>query len=267
MKYWSSLLLLMLSALGFSQEFSNDKERLEYANELFEQKKYIEAFPHFLNALGNNRQDTDLNFKFGACQLFANEDKTECLPYLRFASKKSGVDPRVFFFLGKAYHLNYKFRQAETFYKKFADKADSKMLKKMSVENHIRMVQNGRALLRNLTELIVEEKKESSYEKFYYSYDLSNIGGRILVYEEKATKLDKKKDYKSLIYFPSRDVDILFYSSYGKDGETGLDLYKVERNASGDWGDPVRLPDDINTPYDDAYAFFACGWRVVLFLF
>ena len=91
------------------------------------------------------------------------------------------------------------------------------------------MANNGKKLLRNLTELVVEEKKVSSYPRFQYSYDLSQIGGKILVTDEFQSKLDKKKDYRSLVYFPANNQNVIFYSSYGKDGENGLDLYKVTR--------------------------------------
>ena len=117
------------------------------------------------------------------------------------------------------------------------------------------MAKNGKKLLRNLTELVVEEKKVSSYPRFQYSYDLSQIGGKILVTDEFQSKLDKKKDYRSLVYFPAKNQNVIFYSSYGKGGENGLDLYKVRRLPNGEWAEAQILPAHINTPYDDSYGF------------
>ena len=112
----------------------------------------------------------------------------------------------------------------------------------LQVDLHISMANNGKKLLRNLTELVVDEKKVSSYSRFQYSYDLSQIGGKILVTDEFQSKLDKKKDYRSLVYFPAKNQNVIFYSSYGKGGESGLDLYKVRRLPNGEWAEAQILP-------------------------
>ena len=106
-----------------------------------------------------------------------------------------------------------------------------------------------------ITDIIVLDKKSTSVEKFNYSYDLKDIGGKILVTEEFQTKIDKKKNHKSIIYFPPLNQDILFYSSYGELGNNGLDIYFKKRLPGGGWSSPIILPENINSPYDEDFPF------------
>jgi hypothetical protein len=254
--YWFLTLFVLLTSVGFSQQvFESDKERLAYANEQFDQGNYEEAKPHMSHFLGKDLKSAEFNFKFGACLLFTDADKAESIGYLRYSAKQGSQDSRVIFFLGKAYHLTYRFNEALIEYERFKQHGEKDAINDLQVDLHISMAENGKKLLRNLTELVVDEKKVSSYSRFQYSYDLSQIGGKILVTEEFQSKLDKKKDYRSLVYFPAKNQNVIFYSSYGNEGENGLDLYKIRRLPSGEWADPQILPPHINTAFDDSYGF------------
>jgi len=109
--------------------------------------------------------------------------------------------------------------------------------------------------MQNLSDIVVIDKKTTSLDKFNYSYDLTDIGGKILVTEEFQSKLDKKNDHKPIIYFPPFDQDILFYSSYGESGNNGLDIYYKKRLPGGGWSESIILPENLNTEYDDDYPF------------
>jgi hypothetical protein len=251
------ILLLLFFFFHWSlqgQTFKTNEERLKYANQLFEEGKFVEAEKLFLESLSLDQLNPDLNFKYGVCLLYASEKKDESLRFLRYAVSKN-ADPRSHFYLGKALHLNYRFKDAIEQYKLYKSKASVADHAKLQVDMHIKMCENGRKLMSQLTELVVENKQRASIEKFYVSYDLSQIGGRILVFEDFQSKHDKKVGYRSVIYFPPNKQDIIFYSSYGKDGSTGLDLYSKRRLPNGDWGEEQILPPQINTPFDEAYGF------------
>lgn len=250
----------------WGQTFKNEADHLKYADELFEDEKYSEAYTHYLQLLPSYRVNPDVNFKYGTCLLYVSEDKSEALPYLNLGASK-GSDPRAYFFLGKAYHLMYKFGVASGHYKTFKNKGSDADKEKYQVDLHIRMCASGKKLLNNLTELVVEEKTRTAIDKFPYSYDLSQMGGRIIISEEFQSKLDEKKGFRSMTYIPPLGTgnDVIFYASYGKKGETGLDLYARKRLPDGNWGEEQRLPDHINTPYDDAYGFLHASKTVFYF--
>jgi hypothetical protein len=205
--------------------------------------------------LAFDETSADLNFKFGACLLYTEEDKVAGLGRLQFSLKNPNIDIRAHYFLGKAYHLNYRFKEAIYAYKRFKTAGSSKDFENLNVDQEIKMCENGRKLLKNLSELVVLEKKEVTDQRIQYSYDLSNIGGKILVTDEFQSKYDNKIGHRPLVHFPSTRQDNIFYSSYGKDGETGRDLYQIKKLPNGDWSEAQKLPAQVNTNSDDDYGF------------
>ena len=246
------------------ENFKNEGERIKYANKLFEEQKFIEAEPHMSNFL-SNKNNSEYNFKYGVCVLFKYADKSKSIPYLKKAIKDPEVDPRAYFYLGRVYHYNYLFQDALNLYKKYKSIANSKQAKFLKLEMYIKMSQNGQSLMKNLSDIIVVDKKSTSVNKFNYSYDLKDIGGKILVTEEFQTKMDKKKNHKSIIYFPPLNQDILFYSSYGESGDNGLDIYFKKRLSSGGWSTPKILPENINSPYDEDFPFLSSNGTTFYF--
>ncbi|MEC8603978.1 MAG: hypothetical protein VXY47_06495, partial [Bacteroidota bacterium] len=258
------LLFVCLLVIGhrYHAQFQTESERKDYANNLFEQKKFVEAEPHMLYFL-SQENSSDYSYKYGVCALNTFADKSKAIRFLSFAVKDKNVNPEVFFYLGKAYHLNYLFNDAIKNFEIFKNKSTPKIQKEFQVDMHISMCKSGKTLMQNLTDLVVKDKISSSYDKFQYSYDFSSIGGRILVYDGFQSKLDKKLDYRSVMYFPE-DKDLVFFSSYGKDGSNGLDIFLVRRLQDG-WSEPEILPAHINTPFDDAFAFLHSDGRTFYF--
>ena len=236
------------------ENFKNEDEEIKFANKLFEKNKFIEAESHMQNLLSNNN-NSEYNFKYGVCILFKYADKSKSIPYLKKAIKDPNVDSRAFFYLARVYHYNYLFQDALKNYNKFKSLCSSKVAKALKLDMYIKMSKNGKSLMQNLSDIVVIDKKTTSLDKFNYSYDLKEIGGKILVTEEFQSKLDKKNDHKPIIYFPPFDQDILFYSSYGESCNNGLDIYYKKRLPGGGWSESIILPENLNTEYDDDYPF------------
>ena len=248
------LLFLLSTVFGFSQEtFKNEAERIKFSNKLFEDQKFIEAEPHMLSFL-SNKNNSEYNFKYGVCVLFKYADKSKAIPYLKKSIKDANVDPRAFFYLGRVFHYNYLFQDALNNYNKYKSLANVKQAKSLNLEMYIQMCQNGQTLMQNLSDIIVIDKKSTALDKFNYSYDLKDIGGRILPTQEFQSKIDQKRNHKPIIYFPSVK-DLLFYSSYGEDGENGLDIYYRKWLNNGGWSEPKKLPENINSPFDEDFPF------------
>ena len=264
-KFKYQLLIGLIFIVLFSYgQFQTEQERKVYANNLFEQGEFIEAEPHMLHFL-SLENTTEYSYKYGVCALYTYADKSKAIRFLTYAVKDKEVDVEAFFYLGKAYHLNYLFNDAIRNYELFKSKSTSKIQKEFLIEMHLSMCVSGKSLMQNLTDLVVEDKIESSSDRFQYSYDFSKIGGRILVTDEFQSKYDKKVGYRSVIYFPPLNQNLIFFSSYGKDGSNGLDLYKVYRLPEGGWSEPVRLPNHINTQYDDAFPFLHSDGKTFYF--
>lgn len=239
------------------------KELKSDANKLFEQEQFVEATPLFSRLLAIEPKNHEYNFKYGTCLLFQSNDKQKALNYLQYAVKSSEIQPDAFFYLGRAYHLNYLFKEAIKSYTKFIALAPNTKLK-YTAERYTNMCQNGKNKLTKFTDFEVIDKQEIASEEFYRSYKLTQLGGELIVVAEFQTKLDKKKNHLPLVYFGSGSTSI-YYASYGEDATTGLDIYKRTKVKNGGWSEPIKLSATINTSFDENYPFFNEKTRELFF--
>lgn len=257
--------VLFFTLVALSSWAQTESEILKNANELFEKEAYVEATSLFLQLINLNPTDPDLNFKYGTCSLY-NDDKQkkDAVKFLVAATQTPTVDPRAFYFRGKALHWNYQFDEAKKYYQIYKDKRATKD-DRYDVDREIEMCKNGKKLMIEFTDIIVSEKTQIENDKFFRLYkDMQSIGGDILVTERFQSKLDKKKGHVPIVHFP-KNGKAVYYSSYGETGTTGLDIYVRKKLPDNSWGDPYRLPGEINTEYDEDFPYMHPNGRYLYF--
>jgi len=263
-----AIALWLFASTSFSQNvFSSEDDMKKQANKLFDDEEYTKAYPLFSQLLSLYPKDAQYNYKFGTCLLFAGNDKGKAIPYIEYAAKrqKQGVDKEVFFFLAKAYHLNYRFADAIRLYTAYKGMASSRMVERFDVNRQIEMCENGMNLLKSVTELSVLEKKEVPVSDFFRSYNLSEFNAKIIVKpEDLKTSLDKKRKDASVMYL-APDRNQIYFSSYGEDAKNGKDIYYVTRTPGGDLSKPIRVSDVINTKYDEDFPFLHPNGKILYF--
>ncbi len=252
------------SHVAFSQK--STAEELKEANKLFEEGNFREAGPLFLKKLSVDQKSGEYNFKYGTCILHTDGDKRQGLRYLKFASQIEGTDSRVWFYLGKAYHLNYMFADAVKSYNKFIT-LNPKDKEKYQVQKEIDACNFGKTLLKHITEVQVVSRNEFNESNFFYNYKLQGIGGQMALISALQSELDKKKKHNVIVYFPNAKSSnsTIFYSSYGKDGKTGKDIYKVNRLPDGSFGTPQIVNGPINTSLDEDFPYMHPDGRTFYF--
>lgn len=258
--------LLIISTLGlFAQDdYKNEADLKKGADELFEQKKYVEATQLFSQLISLYPKDANYAYKYGACLIYSSKDPEEPLTYLKFAASQMDVNPEAYFFLGQAYHINFNFKEAINSYEKFKTKAKGKTLKEFDADGMIRMCNNGQTLLKTITDVVVYEKSASTALDFFRAYNLEEYGGKLIVKpEEFMTAYEKKNNIQSVMYLPD-NADRLYFSSLEDKSETGRDLYLVDKTDEG-WSKPFKLPSILNTNYDDDYPFIHPNGKVLYF--
>lgn len=252
-RYAVILIGMLFPVLGLAQ--GGDAQVRAKADGLFDEQRFAEAFPLYSQLVSLSPGDRQLNYRFGTCILFGSEDKEQAIGHLKFATEDPSIAPLAWYWLGRAYHLNYRFKEAQQAYQRFLGTGDKKAIAAWPVEALDAQCRNGEKLLSNLKEITVRNKVEVADAEFFRFYDLSDIGGKIVVLpEELMSSLDKKKKERSLIYLPTKGGPI-YFSSYGKDGATGRDIYRTELLTDGTFATPVKLAGYINTDQDENYAF------------
>ncbi len=261
-----TLITSLISSAAKGQSTLNSEVDLKTsASELFEAKKFIEAAPLYAQLLSLYPKEPDYNFKYGACLLYSDPDKSKALKYLAFATSKNNVDNRTFFYAGKGFHLNYQFTKALKNYNRFKSKASSAERKEFEIDQQIEMVKNGNELLKSINRLDVISKESVSKSDFFRIYELEGLNGKLVVKpDEFKTKYDKKNDDNSIMFLPNNASEV-YFSSYGKNGDNGRDIYKAVKLGNGKWSEAVSVGSSINTPFDEAFAFILPDGRTMYF--
>lgn len=238
------------NAFAFSQ--TEDEMKVD-ADKYFTNGNYLEATSLYMRLLSLNPDDYNLNYRYGACLLFNSNKKQEAVKYLSYSIKNPNATPENHYFLGKSLQYSYRFGEAIkelNVYLQNRPKSDIDF----PVERDIEMCQNGKRLLTSVTDLIVLDKKEITTDKFFRIYDLKDIGGSLIVTTDFQTKLDKKNNHTPLIHFP-QNPSIVFYSSYGENGEQGKDIYFRKKLTDGTWSDATLIEGKVNTQYDEDFPY------------
>lgn len=244
-----------MASIHVSAQYS-EQDLIEEANALFDKGEFADAMPLYSQLLSLNPTNPVFNYKYGATALFGDaEKKEEAVKYLKFSVGKPNVDDQSWYYLGRAYHLNYLFQDAISAYEKYKTLASNSAVEEKELDLKISMARSGQNLLSQIKEIKVLDKKQSSKDSFFRIYDLSDIGGKILVTpEELLSSEDKKRNHQSLIHYRGSGTTI-YFSSYGNTGKTGLDIYHADVLPDGIYTDPVPLQGSINTPYDEDFPY------------
>ena len=259
------ILSLLLSSLVFSQAITDkDLELEDAAFSYLESKNYKEAAELFSQLMSLYPKNYSYNLYYAECLIEQNKDIDKALKFLNKA-KKDTKDPEINYYLGRAYHLSYDFDKAVEYFQKFKNEIGEKVANKnYFVDREIRMANNGKELIKYISDLTVIENKHIKRSNYYYSYQLNDYGGKLIVKPpDFMTKKDKKSKEKQLIFMS--DSGYVYFSSYGKKGATGLDIYRAFKNDDGSWSKSEKLSSVINTVYDDAYPYLHSDGKTLYF--
>ena len=258
-----ALLALLLLTVGSTFGQNIEKEMKKEADKLFADEQYVAATSTYLSLLSLYPSSSEYNYKYGACLLFNSAKKQTAIKFLATAVTDPLVDPIAYYFLGKAYHLNFQFNSAITNYQVYLTKSSDEVRKK-EVRRQLEMCENGKNLLRQLSDLVVLEKKESDPQNFFRSYNLENIGGSIVVAADFQSKIDVKRKHIPLIYFPATS-DTVYFSSYGDVDKGNKDISYKTRIAAGTWSSAQTVKGMVNTNEDEDYPFLSADGQLLYF--
>ena len=259
------IFILFLSSLVFSQAITDkDLELEDAAFSNLDSKKYKEAAELFSQLMSLYPKNYSYNLYYAECLIEQNKDIDKALKFLNKA-KKGETEPELNYYLGRAYHLSYDFDKAVEYFQKFSAEVGTKVANKnYSVDREIRMANNGKELIKNISDLTVIENKHIKRSNYYYSYQLNDYGGKLIVKPpDFMTKKDKKSEEKQLMFMS--DSGYVYFSSFGKKGADGLDIYRAFKNDDGTWSESEKLSMLINTVYDDAYPYLHSDGKTLYF--
>ncbi|NVO01435.1 MAG: PD40 domain-containing protein [Bacteroidetes bacterium] len=133
--------ILIFQNFAFSQKGKNGVDN-------FSQQNFKAAIDDLKPLLKKDSLNAENNYKLGICYLNTNIDKSLAIKYLEVASKQTKIDGTIWFDLGRAYLLNYKFEDAINAFKKFKSTPEVKDDPYMPSTRMIEMCENAVELMK-----------------------------------------------------------------------------------------------------------------------
>ncbi len=176
---------LLLATLAVAQENTGDP--LQKANEYFEQQDYARALDLYLSVSHQNMENPLLKYKIGICYYNSDNHKRKAIGYLEFAKnyKDERIPADVYYFLGRCYHLSYRFIDAINMLNVYQDELEKQGQDDPfpDTQRIIEMCQNGAQLIKNpintVSVQILDYPVNTSYDD--YAPLVSN-DGRMLIF-------------------------------------------------------------------------------------
>ncbi len=220
----------------------------------FEEGNYVQAYAMYSQLVSLYGSNPLYAFRFGAAGIYATTDRDNCIFFMKDGVRRGYTEPETHYYLARAYHLSYNFKEALVEYEKFQTSAEKKQLTKSDCKAQKLSAESGMNLMNSIKDVQVLEKTEAEKSSFYRYMNIDpSIGKIIATPKELLSKLDLKSKEENVLFLPNNGKKI-FFSSKGKDDITGKDIYMTSR-LNGTFTLPVKLKSTINTEFDEDFAF------------
>lgn len=246
MKKTLHILLFFFSFyFSFSQNKGDYRENFNQGNLLVLEENYTLALKYFMDAYKQDSSNANINYKIGYCYLNSATEKGKALYYLEKAAKNVGrnyvdMEPRekkapemVYYYLGIAFRLEYKFSESNIYLNKFKEIVGSKN-KELAADIDKQIETNFNA---------IELTKDTAI------VTILNLGDSIN---------SPFADYSPVI---TADESIIIFTSR-RPGSTGgekdiagqyyEDIYYSLKKKDGTWSQPKSIGETINTNGSEA---------------
>jgi hypothetical protein len=280
---------------------TEEKQIAVYANEadyLFTEQNYYRALSLYLKLMKLDSTEEYYWYQAGICYIYTDE-KEKSLTYLNKVFKKDPQLKEALYYLGRAYHVNYKFDTAITFFKRYLA-TNPPEDKKVLAKNYIGYCNNAKELVAHPIKVKIDnlgavvnspaseyapvitadeseliytyngplstggleniQFKPDSNGEYYEDIFISHRVGDSWTTPDKINELDTKANDASIAL--STDGQQLFtFRSNVKDGG---DIYSSDLDGNT-WGKPIRLGPNINTEYWEGSCSLSSDGKILYF--
>ncbi|MCC7301162.1 MAG: PD40 domain-containing protein [Bacteroidia bacterium] len=242
-----------LSAQKKDDKLSKEQlELLSKAEYFFEEKNYLRALPLFNKLRAEKPAYAYFHYRAGICYLYKSDEKEGAIPALLTADSLDNSLEDIKYYLGRAYHLNYKFDDAISLLNDFLKKNPKSKLAP-TASRYVEHSNNGKILVNEDLEVEVE---------------ISNIGSIINT---------GAGEYVPVI---SADQSVMIFTYRGEKSTGGLQDLKFRPDPEGEyyedvfisqvvkekWTTPAPIGPSINTTmHDAAIALSPDGQKLFIF--
>jgi hypothetical protein len=258
-----ALFVLMAGVFVLNSSFSQDWSEKDLiksvhrAEKTFESGEMSRAYGLFAHLVSVSGDRPFLHYRFGAICTHTGTRLEEAEEHLIWAKDLGILDTEHaagwHYYTGKLRHLQYRFDEARTSLGNALDMASGKEDWVMDAKLRFGQCDDVNLSPGQFQSFEVNSSLESHSTDYFRLYQLPQESGRLLITPESLlSKEDMKRGYTSIMHWlPGQRF--AFFSSYGKKGDTGLDVYRVSVSSSGSYGIPEKLPEPVNSDFDDLH--------------
>jgi len=241
-----------------------ENKKPELAEKAFKAKEYKKAIEIYSQLLKLDPSDPVANYRKGVSLYHTEQNKLKALPYLKKGIDSPKTPYHVHYLIGKSHHLWSDFAKAQRAFEIYKTKATTKEIEALNINRLIENCVNGKKLMEEQLNMEIINKTAIDIEKLPKGYPLELVGEKL---QRKTSffisPIDAKKKEKLFMF--KTEQNEMIQTSYGLDGKNKKDLF-VNRLMGGDkWGIPKSLGENINTDYDEDYAYVTLDGRTMYF--
>lgn len=247
-------LIFAISAIQGQGQNQSEADVLARAEVLYAQNNWQEAMPLYAQLVSVNPEKPEYNYKFGVCTLLGDRsNRRRPIRYLGNAYKTMSASPEINYYLGLAYYQNEEFANAMKYLNIYLGKLDPTSPERAEILEKVNACLNGMNLEHNNHIAEIIEKSEFQKDNFHRAYRADDFEGMLIIKPENFISSQEKNSGNNSYVYISEPRGTLYFSSYENSKATQRDIYKVSLDENGDWGTPEKLPEVINTNFDEAY--------------
>ncbi len=233
-----SVFLLSLFSFSASAQNSSFGERFSEAVRLETEGEKNRAFEIWTSLARDYPSNGNVQYRAGVAHLESFNQKKAALPYLELAEQlgvndnydptsqfEEGAPLTVYFYLAKAYHLNYQLDDAEQYYAKFMESTAPKHYLYDDSDLGIRQVGNARILIADPVEFSIQSMGQTINTQYPDYSPVISIDENALFFTSQRLRKD------------SSNIDIINQNTGGYFD----DIYVSYRNRLGEWQEPEIL--------------------------
>lgn len=259
LKRWCIPLMVLPSVSASAQgvqwsekDLARSVHRAEQTFRGGEMSRAYGLFAHLVSVAGDR---AFLHYRFGATCTYTSQRLNEAIEHLEIARQLGILETEEaagwHYYKARYHQLRFEFDEATIHLRTAIDSASNKEDWLEDAKLRFGQCKTNASFPHVAEKLQGLESLVSHSADYFRLYEMPVSEGRLLMIPEHLrTKEDKRRDYLTQLHWlPGQRF--AFYSSYGKDGDTGLDVYRVAVNGVGEYGVPEKLPDPVNSDFDD----------------
>ena len=244
------LLAILFPNPNYAQTSLSKSQLLEEATYYFLQGNYLAALP-FYSKLDSLYPNPEHKFKLGICYLKKADDVKKSIKYLEEVLTEKPKTEDLYFYLGRAYSMNYRFDDAIRYYNDAKVKKTSKEIL-ADIDRYIMYCENGKKLIENPIDVKIENIGRPVNSMHAEYVPVISADESIMIYTYRGNKSTGGKQNE--------------YAEPDSKGDYYEDVFMSVKLDGENWSEPERIGENINTHgHDASLALSANGQKLFVY--